>query len=154
MTKFIPQIDLTNCPWDDALKSELAGATENGCVGSTLVSENERVRIWHFRLHPGARCSFHTHVLDYFWTCLSGGRARSYICENSKYKVTEFELKPGSTRYESFAKGEFKTHNLENTGDIELVFVTVEFLQSANEPLPVPDGVRLSEHDGAVDIIQ
>jgi hypothetical protein len=34
-------------------------------------------------------------------------------------------------------------HSVENIGDTDLLFTTVEFLNSANAPLPVPDGVRL-----------
>ena len=44
----------------------------------------------------------------------------------------------GETQHESYGAGEFKIHDLENTGDAELVFVTVEFLDSANAALPVP----------------
>ena len=33
-------------------------------------------------------------------------------------------------------------HDLHNVGDTPLVFVTVEHLESANEPLPLPDSVR------------
>jgi hypothetical protein len=33
-------------------------------------------------------------------------------------------------------------HDLENIGDKELVFMTVEFLASANKPLPIPQEVR------------
>jgi hypothetical protein len=35
-------------------------------------------------------------------------------------------------------------HSVENVGDTDLLFTTVEYLQSANAPLPVPDGVRLN----------
>ena len=31
----------------------------------------------------------------------------------------------------------------QNIGDTELLFTTVEFKQSANEPLPLPDEIRL-----------
>jgi hypothetical protein len=34
-------------------------------------------------------------------------------------------------------------HSVENIGDTDLLFTTVEYLQSANPPLPVPEGVRL-----------
>jgi beta-alanine degradation protein BauB len=34
-------------------------------------------------------------------------------------------------------------HDLENIGDGELIFCTVEFLDSANKPLPIPDKVRM-----------
>ena len=33
-------------------------------------------------------------------------------------------------------------HDLVNAGTADIVFTTVEFLDSANEPLPLPDGVR------------
>jgi beta-alanine degradation protein BauB len=33
-------------------------------------------------------------------------------------------------------------HDLQNLGDKEMVFMTIEFLQSANKPLALPDGVR------------
>jgi hypothetical protein len=35
-------------------------------------------------------------------------------------------------------------HSVENISDTDLLFTTVEFLDSANAPLPVPDGVRLA----------
>jgi len=35
-------------------------------------------------------------------------------------------------------------HDLENIGDKELVFMTVEFLDSANEPLAIPHAQRLA----------
>jgi hypothetical protein len=34
-------------------------------------------------------------------------------------------------------------HDLQNIGDSEMVFMTVEFLNSANKPLPLPEHVRL-----------
>ena len=49
----------------------------------------------------------------------------------------------GETRHETHAGGHSKVHDLENTGDTELIFTTVEFLDSANKPLPVPDSVRV-----------
>ena len=33
-------------------------------------------------------------------------------------------------------------HDLENTGEEDLVFTTVEYLTSANEPLPLAVGAR------------
>ena len=44
---------------------------------------------------------------------------------------------PGETRRLSFAAGESMIHDLENTGDAELVFTTIEYLDSANPPLPL-----------------
>ena len=128
-------------PWpaDIAAEFEREAKNPNPCVGSVLLSENERTRVWMIRLAPGERCGFHRHVLDYFWTCISGGRARQHVHDGT---TLECGYAPGETRHESYGKGEFKVHDLENLGDTELVFMTVEFKDSANKPMPLPAGVR------------
>ena len=57
--------------------------------------------------------------------------------------MVEHTYKAGETRHETQAKGSFKVHDLANIGDSDLNFITVEFLDSANKPLPVPDTVRV-----------
>lgn len=42
---------------------------------------------------------------------------------------------PGDTRHFALGQGEYKIHDLENVGDTDLWFTTVEFLDSANKPL-------------------
>jgi hypothetical protein len=143
-------VDLQACPWPMTVQEDFKRQRGNACVGQTLVSENERTRIWHIRLGPGQRLSFHTHVLDYFWTCTSGGRTRSYVTDGSTFSITEHHLVTGSTKYTPYARGSFKIHDLENTGDTELGFTVVEFLDSANGPLPVPASVRMLPHEGVV----
>ena len=82
---------------------------------------------------------FHRHVLDYFWTCVTGGRGRAHLMDGT---TVEHSYAPGETRHETYATEQFKVHDLENIGDKELVFMTVEFLASANKPLPIPQEVR------------
>ena len=127
--------------WPAALRAEFEreALAPNGCVGSELVSENDRVRVWTIRLKPGQRFGFHRHVLDYFWTAVSGGRGRQHLMDGS---TVEYTYQPGETRHEHYGTGEFKVHDLENLGDKELVFMTVEFLASANQPLAIPQAVR------------
>ncbi len=50
----------------------------------------------------------------------------------------------GETKHFAFGEGEYFVHSVENIGDTDLLFTTVEFLDSANPPLPVPDAVRLN----------
>jgi len=127
--------------WPAAIAAELERERQNpnGCVGNALVSENERVRVWTIRLAPGQRWGFHRHVLDYFWTCVTGGRGRQHVHDGS---TVEYTYQPGETRHETYAVGQYKVHDLENIGDREMVFLTVEFLNSANQPLILPDQVR------------
>jgi hypothetical protein len=126
--------------WPAWVAEEFERNQFNGCVGTALLSETDRVRVWTIRLTPGGRIGFHRHVLDYFWTAITPGRAVSHMQDGS---TVERRYYAGETQHESYEAGEYKIHDLENTGDTDLVFTTVEFLDSANEPLPVPDSVRL-----------
>jgi hypothetical protein len=128
--------------WPLELQRELEDNRFNPIVGSVLVSETDKVRVWHLHVPAGKRCTFHRHVLDYFWTCHSHGRARGYFEDGS---ITETVHFPGDTRHLHYGPGEYLLHSVENIGDTDLLFTTVEFLQSANTPLPVPDGVRLQQ---------
>jgi quercetin dioxygenase-like cupin family protein len=127
--------------WPPAISAEFEREKQNhsGCVGNALVSESDRVRVWTIRLAPGERIGFHRHVLDYFWTSVSGGRGRQHLMDGT---TVEYTYKPGETRHETYGPGQFKVHDLENLGDKEMVFMTIEFLQSANKPLAIPDRVR------------
>src|ERR1017187_3935405 len=127
--------------WPPAIAAEFERERQNnnGCVGTTLVSESDRVRVWIIRLAPGERIGFHRHVLDYFWTAVSGGRGRQHVNDGTN---VEYSYQPGETRHETYGKRECKVHDLENLGDRELVFMTVEFKDSANKPMPLPEGVR------------
>ena len=127
--------------WSEVLAKEFEQEAKNPnpCVGSRLLSENERVRVWEIRLQPGERIGFHRHVLDYFWTSVSGGRGRQHVHDGT---TVEYTYAPGETRHETYGAGEYKVHDLQNLGDREMVFMTIEFLQSANKPLPLPDSVR------------
>ena len=120
--------------WPEAMRADLHASRRNGRVGSRLVSQSNRVRVWHLKLRPGERIGFHTHVLDYFWTAVTGGRARSHYSDG---RVVEVTYEAGDTRHHQFGDGEFMMHDLTNIGDTDLVFTTVEFLDSANLPLDV-----------------
>ncbi|HEY4200399.1 MAG TPA: hypothetical protein VGM83_07535 [Devosiaceae bacterium] len=126
--------------WSEALQHEFNATEGSGVVGSVLVSETERVRVWHLYLPVGTRCNFHTHVLDYFWTAHAAGKARGYYNDGRIVDVVHYK---GETKHFKFGLGESFTHSVENIGDTDLVFTTVEFLDSANPPTPIPDSVRL-----------
>jgi beta-alanine degradation protein BauB len=111
--------------WDAAIREEFARCEVNGDVGTRLLSETDRVRVWEIRLRPGERIGFHKHVLDYFWVAVTGGRSKSHLDDGT---IVYAEYAPGDTRHHSYEKNEYKKHDLENTGDGELIFTTVEFL--------------------------
>ncbi|MGW3465819.1 hypothetical protein ACWDE9_42550, partial [Streptomyces olivaceoviridis] len=82
------------------------------------------------------------HVLDYFWTAVNAGRSRQHTHDGT---VREVSYSAGETRHFTFGPGEYLLHDIENIGDTDLVFTTVEHLDSANPPLDIhggPDGRR------------
>ena len=125
--------------WPPSIIADFHANQANGCVGTKLVSQTERVRVWEIRLPPGHRLGFHRHVLDYFWTAVTPGRARSHRDDGSTVEVSYF---PGETQHAHYAVGDFKVHDLENIGDADLIFTTVEFLDSENPPLDLPHDVK------------
>ena len=128
--------------WPETLQREFEDNRNSGVVGSILVSETDRLRVLHLHLPPGVRCGFHRHVLNYFWSCHSHGKARGWYDDGRIQDVTHY---PGETKHFTFADGEDFIHSVMNVGDTDLLFTTVEFKDSPNTPLPVPDNVRLKE---------
>lgn len=126
--------------WPADLQRDFAENAFNGCVGNVLVSETDRLRVWHLRLPPGQRCNVHRHVNSYFWSAMNAGKSRAYFDDG---RILDSEYYPGQSKHFTFGPGEFMVHCLENTGDTDLLFATVEFIDGVNLPLPIPDWVRL-----------
>jgi hypothetical protein len=120
--------------WPQWLKEEFVTNANSGAVGQKLVSQSEKVRVWYILLAPGERLPVHKHVLNYFWTVTSPGRARSHYHDGSAAELT---YETGQTVHKNYAAGEFMMHDLENIGDTPLGYTTVEFLDSPNPPLPL-----------------
>lgn len=131
--------------WPSGMYEEMVGAHDNGCVGSVLVSETDRVRVWHLEIAPGARCGFHRHVNPYFWSALTAGRGRSYFSDGA---VRDSAYTVGETRHYYYGPGDYMLHCIENIGDTPLLFTTVEFLDGTNPPLAIPDDKRLTPVSG------
>jgi len=148
LTMMEPAESSTKAPWPAELKAEFERESKNPnpCVGTSLLSENDKVRVWIIRLAPGERVGFHRHVLDYFWTSVSGGRGRQNLMDGTTVECT---YQPGETRHETYGSGEYKVHDLTNLGDKEMVFMTIEFLNSANKPMAIPDAVRKEMQNAA-----
>jgi quercetin dioxygenase-like cupin family protein len=94
-----PETALTSA-WTPELVAEFEREKNNPnpCVGNALVSESDQVRVWTIRLKPGERIGFHRHVLDYFWTAVTGGRGRQHVHDGT---TVEYTYAPGETRHET-----------------------------------------------------
>ena len=73
-----------------------------GNVGTRLLLENERVRIWEMDLAPGARSDVHRHDVDYVLVQLEGDRiaAEPEPDTAGKYRdYVEAAVVPGKAHY-------------------------------------------------------
>jgi hypothetical protein len=104
---------------------ELSAASSNFEVGTTLWFENERIRVWEILLRPGERGAFHAHVTNYFWTVVEGSRGLQRFADGT-FVVRDYLV--GETRYLEHTPETALIHDLENIGDSDLRFVTVELL--------------------------
>ncbi len=105
---------------------ELRAADDNRQVGTRLLFENDRVRIWELDLAPGQRAPFHCHAAPYFFVCVDGGEALSRFTNGS---TVAMEYRVGDTWFDEMANGP-EVHDLENVGSTRLRFTTVELLAS------------------------
>jgi hypothetical protein len=126
--------------WPADVYEEMLDSHDNGCVGTVLVSETDRVRVWHLHIPVGTRCGFHRHVNPYFWSALNAGNARGYFSSGEIRDTTHYV---GETNHFYYGPGDYMLHSVENIGDTDLAFATVEFLDGTNPPLAVPPAVRL-----------
>ena len=126
--------------WPKDVYEDMKANEYSGVVGSVLVSETDRVRVWHLRLPPGYRCPFHRHVNPYFWSAHTAGKARGFFSDG---RIRDVEHYAGETKHYHYGAGDYMLHSVQNIGETDLLFTTVEFLDGTNEALPIPDELRL-----------
>ena len=72
-----------------------------GDVGSRLLLENERVRVWELCLQPGEESDLHEHTLDYVLIQVAGDRiAGVFEPDSANHQgIVEAEVCPGSAMF-------------------------------------------------------
>jgi quercetin dioxygenase-like cupin family protein len=99
--------------------------TDNTVVGTRLLFENERIRVWDVTLEPGERLPFHRHRTSYFYRCEAGGtvRVRTPDGEEAVYESPRDEV-----HFHAIGPDDLVVHDLENAGETTVRFTTVELL--------------------------
>jgi quercetin dioxygenase-like cupin family protein len=87
-------------------------------VGTKLVFENERIRVWEFTLEPGAEIGAHKHELDYFFYPIEGGTLEVTRATG----ITAATLEAGQIYYREAGD----THGARNIGPTRYHEVLVE----------------------------
>jgi hypothetical protein len=99
----------------------------NTNVGTRLLLENDRVKVWEIVLAPGERAPFHRHTHTYFFVCAAPGRVRTRF-PNGFYVDGDSEA--GECMYMDHSEAEPGIHDLENIGTTTVRYTTVELLES------------------------
>ena len=105
---------------------ELAAAPTNYDVATTLVFENDRIRVWEMHLEPGERIAFHCHRTAYFWICHTSGRGVQRFPDG---RLLHVEFEPNDTDFLDDERLETeRIHDFENAGETTARFTTFELL--------------------------
>lgn len=89
-------------------------------IGTELVMEDDRVRIWRITLEPGEEAPWHTHELDYTSIVIEGATLERY---NDDGTVDHLEVHPGGIM--RIYQGS-RRHALKNIGTTRFSNVIVE----------------------------
>ncbi len=119
--------------WSDELVQEFTRNAHSYQVGSRLLSDDGRVRVWSIEVPPGGRLAVHRHVLDYFWTALTDGTSLQHTDDGTTRRV---RYRAGDTRHFTFGPGQYLLHDLVNDGDSPIAFITVEHHRAPGDPGP------------------
>jgi predicted metal-dependent enzyme (double-stranded beta helix superfamily) len=104
------------------LGSENVSAEDAGQVGTKLLFENEKVKVWEFALSPGELIAMHTHRMDYIFHVYEGSTLEVTYPAEMNTPARQLELKAGDVRFVN--KG--GRHAARNAGKQRYVEVLIE----------------------------
>ena len=82
-------------------------------VGTRLLFENERVRVWDLQLAPGESTGVHRHERDYLYVVIGDGRLQAADADGKRREASD--MKDGEVRFNE-VDGE-AVHEAFNVGD-------------------------------------
>lgn len=91
-------------------------------VGTKLLFENDRVRVWDLRLEPGQSTGLHRHTCDYLYVVIGDGKLQACNADGSPRPA--MEMKDGEVRFREI-QGE-DVHEAVNVGDAPWRNIIVE----------------------------
>jgi len=94
-------------------------------LGTKMLLENDRVRIWEHRVEPNGTGPMHLHRRPYFSVFIHGGTGDTLDPDGNV--LEHFEISSGTVLW--FGEDQLpETHALRNTGTDEIRIVTTELL--------------------------
>ena len=103
----------------------------SAAVGTQLLFENERVRVWDLRLEPGEGTGLHRHEHDYLYVVIGDGKLQRVDPDGTR--VTPKAMQDGAVVFRQV--GDDCVHEAVNAGDTPWRNIVVELKgESADEP--------------------
>jgi quercetin dioxygenase-like cupin family protein len=91
-------------------------------IGTELLFENDRIRVWQMVLQPGEESPHHRHESDYVFVYTTPSRMTAFL-EGQEPSTSDFD--DGFVQYTAVGPG--TTHHIRNSGTIEHRQILVEF---------------------------
>ncbi len=82
-------------------------------VGTKLLFENDRVRVWDLRLEPGQSTGLHRHATDYFYVVIGGGTLQGADADG--HREVPRTMQDGEVHFRTVA--DEAVHDAINVGD-------------------------------------
>lgn len=107
-------------------------------VGSTVLFENDRVRVWEMVLDPGEHCAFHQHHHDHVVLYGQAGTMRGQEHGDEDWGIIQNAL-PGFVLYRTVGhEAPLNPHRLKNLSDETVVHYIIELLEKSPEATSRP----------------
>ena len=97
-------------------------------VGTRLLFENDRVRIWDLRLEPGQSTGLHRHSQDYFYVVIGDGTLRGIDADGQA--GTANQMRDGDVRFNQLG-GRDAVHEAVNQGTSPWRNIVVELKEQS-----------------------
>ncbi|MEX2142500.1 MAG: hypothetical protein WD894_24820 [Pirellulales bacterium] len=91
-------------------------------VGTRLLFENDRVRVWDLQLAPGESTGLHRHTNDFLYVVIGDGALQTAFADGSRDSPRE--MRDGDVRYREVA--DESVHEAINAGDGKWRNIVVE----------------------------
>lgn len=92
-------------------------------VGTKLLFENDRVRVWDLRLEPGQSTGLHRHTNDYLYVVIGDGTLQALDADGNPKRLPEL-MHDGEVRFRTIDGQD--VHEAVNVGDTPWRNVIVE----------------------------
>ena len=99
-------------------------------VGTRLLFENDRVRVWDLSLAPGESTGLHCHTSDYFYVVIGGGTLQA--ADASGHTGEAREMQDGEVHFREIPGEDI--HEAINVGDTPWRNIVVELKDPSASP--------------------